>query len=68
MIQAFDEDVENDIIIFLSDFLNESIYILEKELMLFIALDNTHYMDCASWKLFELLSSECYNLILILCL
>ena len=60
------EDNEDDIIFFLQEFVIEAIDILQSDMLLFIVLDNCSLIDTASWKLFDLIVSDCCNLIIIM--
>ena len=65
--QRFDADYEDSIILFCLDFIVHALEELRGQCCFFVVLDNVSTMNLSSWKLFDLVSSQCNFLVLVMC-
>ena len=55
-VQSFPYRVEEDLLYFINEFVNEVISDLREHYLFFIVMDNVSMIDKASWRLFDLVS------------
>eukprot|EP00347_Sterkiella_histriomuscorum_P004823 403358953 len=67
-VQGYTSFVEEDILFFLHELLFEIVTKLKDDILFFIIIDNVSMMDRSSWRLFELITSEIDNLIIVMCI
>ncbi|CDW76061.1 ph domain containing protein [Stylonychia lemnae] len=66
--QSYPQNIEEDILFFLHEFIYEVILKLKDDILFFIVMDNVSLMDRGSWRLFDLITSDTDNLIIIMCI
>ena len=64
--QRFDADYEDSVILFCLDFIVHALEELKSQCCFFVVLDNVSTMNLSSWKLFDLVSSQCNFLVLVM--